>query len=111
MTTTISPTITMKHKSEHTPVDSQKLVDMPCLRCGKLLELGNGGQTTVCACGAEFLVEEVLFHTRPGFYREWLAALSCTCGRVNHNNGESVTVKAHRCRAGGVGMLPRPSDN
>jgi len=77
---------------------------MPCLHCGRLLE---GNQATLyCECGVDYSQEILQQHMRPGYYREWLAALACTCGRVRRE-GDVMVATAHRCRAGGIGMLDR----
>lgn len=77
---------------------------MPCLSCGRLLEVSD--DPIACECGVEYTQEVLAKHMRPGYYREWLAALACTCGRVERS-GDSITVTAHRCNAGGIGMLDR----
>lgn len=102
----------------HSAVDTLKgaghmTITMPCLRCGKPLDQTDDGTNYVaCSCGAHYDYATIDFHKQPGFYREWIAALSCTCGRVEHYSDEyTITLQRHRCRAGGVGMLPRPSTN
>jgi hypothetical protein len=80
---------------------------MPCLRCGKTLELGDSPQT-VCSCGATFSTEQVQFYSKPGYYREWLAALSCACGRVDHYTPAGVMIESHRCFRGGVMYMDSP---
>jgi len=79
---------------------------MPCLRCGRALE--GEGERLVCSCGSSFVAAEVDFYRQPGFYREWLAALSCACGRVNHYTDNGVAVVPHKCFAGGVMNMPSP---
>lgn len=79
---------------------------MPCLRCGKALDLRES--TSVCACDAEFSSEQVQFYSQPGYYREWLAALSCACGRVDHYTPAGVMIESHRCFAGGVMHMTSP---
>lgn len=77
---------------------------MPCLSCGRTL-VGND-DPIVCECGVQYAKDIVDNHRRPGYYREWLATLACTCGRVQRD-GDSIIVTAHRCHAGGIGMLDR----
>jgi hypothetical protein len=83
---------------------------MPCLRCGKALEFGEEPET-MCACGANFDREEVEFYSKPGYYREWLAALACACGRVDHYTNNGVLISSHRCFSGGVMSMDSPFQN
>lgn len=80
---------------------------MPCLRCGRALELSDGPESE-CSCGAKFVSEQVDFYSRPGYYREWLSALGCACGRVDHYTDFGVAIQPHRCFAGGVMSMPSP---
>lgn len=82
----------------------QMTYQMPCLHCGRLLT--GDTDTLRCECGVEYAREIVDRHRAPGYYREWTAALACTCGRVQRE-GDTMVVTAHRCRAGGIGMLDR----
>lgn len=82
---------------------------MPCLRCGKALE--GEGASLLCACGASFVKEQVDFYSQPGYYREWLAALSCACGRVEHYTPAGVAIQPHRCFGGGVMHMDSPYNN
>jgi len=82
---------------------------MPCLRCGKILNLE--GDQAVCGCGASFSSEQVKFYQQPGYYREWLAALSCACGRVDHYTPAGVMIESHRCFGGGVMYMDSPYIN
>lgn len=89
------------------------MIELPCLRCGKILDESTKDYGYVqCECGAKFAEELLDEHREPGYYREWLAALACTCGNVDHYyEPEVVLAVKHRCRAGGIGMLPRPNTN
>jgi len=80
---------------------------MPCLRCGKALK-SDAGKFYVCDCGSSFPSDEVDFYRAPGFYREWLAALGCACGRVDHYSDGGVAVVPHRCSGGGVMWMDSP---
>jgi hypothetical protein len=82
---------------------------MPCLRCGKALDLEES--TSKCECGAEFSSEQVKFYQQPGYYREWLAALGCACGRVDHYTPAGVMIESHRCNLGGVMHMQSPYTN
>lgn len=77
---------------------------IPCIKCGRLLE--GDTDTIECACGVTYAREIVEKHRAPGYYREWLAALACTCGKVEIND-KDITITRHRCRTGGIGMLDR----
>lgn len=85
---------------------------LPCLRCGTPLDTKpDGTGYVVCSCGAHYDHDTLMFHSRPGYYREWVAALSCSCGRVDHYADlETVLTTRHRCRAGGIEMLPRSNN-
>lgn len=80
---------------------------MPCLRCGKPLDVGSEEKTS-CVCGSSYSTEEVEFYSKPGYYREWIAALACACGRVNHYTDSGVLVSPHRCFGGGVMHMDSP---
>ena len=86
-------------------------ISMPCLRCGKILDESPESANVVCVCGSSYLAEQVDFYREPGFYREWLAALSCACGRVNHYTDNGVAIVPHKCFAGGVMDMPSPFSN
>ncbi|MCA1799761.1 MAG: hypothetical protein LC650_00520 [Actinobacteria bacterium] len=77
---------------------------IPCIKCGRLLE--GDGDPIKCACGVEYSAELVDSHREPGYYREWLAALGCTCGRVEIGDSD-IVITRHRCRSGGIGMMNR----
>jgi hypothetical protein len=90
-----------------------ELFPLPCIKCGRLLgEFENPVDPSVvpCLCGVSYAKELLERHRRPGYYREWLAALACTCGRVEILS-DTVQVHRHRCRRGGIGMLPNPKNN
>jgi len=80
---------------------------MPCLRCGKPLD-DLSEENVKCVCGSSYASEEVKFYAGPGFYREWLAALGCACGRVDHYTRNGVLVTPHRCTSGGVMYMDSP---
>jgi len=82
---------------------------MPCLRCGKTLSLTE--KESVCECGATFSSEQVKFYQQPGYYREWIAALGCACGRVDHYTPSGVMIESHRCFGGGVMHMDSPFTN
>lgn len=82
---------------------------MPCLRCGKPLDAE--AEAVVCVCGATFVKEQVEFYSKPGYYREWIAALSCACGRVDHYTENGVAIAPHKCFAGGIMNMPSPFNN
>jgi hypothetical protein len=91
---------------------------MPCLRCGKELDLTDDGTGYIaCVCGAHYSAELINENNRPGYYREWITALSCSCGghlapRVDHHGDKRVILmKRHRCTRGGVGWMDRGSNN
>jgi len=81
---------------------------IPCLRCGKQLDKSDDGTGyVVCACGAHYDDDVLAQYAKPGYYREWLSAFGCTCGRVDRYSDEStVLLTRHYCKRGGVGMLP-----
>lgn len=92
-------------------VDTEQTI-LPCLRCGMALDTSPDGTGYVlCPCGAHYDHATLMCHAKPGYYREWIAALSCACGRVDHYADlETVLTTAHRCAAGGVKMLPRSNN-
>ena len=77
-------------------------VSLPCLRCGRMLD-----DSFACSCGATYSADMVESYSRPGFYREWLAALACACGKVDHYADDGVNVTPHRCTSGGVFWMDR----
>jgi hypothetical protein len=83
------------------------ITKMPCLRCGKTLSLGDEDKV-FCECGSQFATEQVEFYSQPGYYREWLAALGCACGRVDHYTEGGVMIESHRCNLGGVMHMGSP---
>jgi hypothetical protein len=83
---------------------------MPCLRCGKPLD-SEAQDDLVCVCGSMYDIDEVKFYTKPGYYREWLAALGCACGRVDHYTEHGVLISPHRCTGGGVMYMDSPYSN
>ena len=87
------------------------VVNMPCLRCGSLLDLSSEGDVVLCGCGSSFDRGQVEFYSEPGFYREWLAALACSCGRVDHYADGGVLISGHRCSLGGVMDMDSPFQN
>lgn len=86
------------------------ITEMPCLRCGKTLDLGSDAEVE-CSCGSKFSTDQVRFYSKPGYYREWLAALSCACGRVDHYTPAGVMIESHRCNLGGVMYMDSPFIN
>jgi len=100
----------MNTLTEHGPLE------LPCVRCGKILDesIMDYGYV-VCECGAKYAEELLDEHRQPGYYREWLMMLSCTCinpdtgePRVNHYwQPEVVAVERHKCWRNGIGILPR----
>ena len=84
-------------------------ITMPCLRCGRPLD--GEGETLSCPCGSSFVAEQVDFYRQPGYYREWIAALSCACGRVDHYTDNGVAIISHKCFSGGVMNMPSPYNN
>lgn len=82
-------------------------VTMPCLRCGKPLD-AEADDDIICVCGSMYDIDEIKFYTKPGYYREWLAALGCACGRVDHYTENGVLIAPHRCTGGGVMYMDSP---
>jgi hypothetical protein len=93
------------------------LPPMPCLRCGADLDLADDGTNYVaCGCGAWYHRDTLVGQQRPGYWRQWVNALSCTCTvktqgpdtewRIDHYaDAHTVLVTDHQCQRGGVGTL------